>query len=229
MTTEFALLEGPSSHATRPGWDIVADMTPPELVKRRWLGVLRRRIAVVLLLVVLLCAAGYAYALRQSSLANEEAVTATDQTAALRRSASTYAGITRIETTVSSLDARVATMMQDDVDVARVIAMLRGELPGSMSIQNMSITFAAAASADGAPTLDAAGRPTIGTVSVSGAGRSLDDLPAYVEALASVRGIVNVLPTSNQVTKGLAQFSVTMDLNDLLHTHRYDLGKPGAK
>ena len=228
MTTDLALFEGPSSQASRPGWDIVADMTPPELIQRRRLGVLRRRIVLGLVLVVLLCAAGYLFALQQRSAADEEAATESDQTAALNRSVATYSGITRIELTVSTLDGQVATMMQDDVDVAGTIAELRAQLPGSMSIQNISVTLAAA-STDGSATLDAAGRPTIGTVTVSGAGRSLDDLPAYVEALASVRGIVNVLPTSNQVTKGLAQFSVTMDLNDLLYTHRYDLGKPGAQ
>jgi len=228
VTTDLALFEGPSSQASRPGWDIVADMTPPELIQRRRLGVLRRRIVLGLVLVVLLCAAGYLFALQQRSAADEEAATESDQTAALNRSVATYSGITRIELTVSTLDGQVATMMQDDVDVAGTIAELRAQLPGSMSIQNISVTLAAA-STDGSATLDAAGRPTIGTVTVSGAGRSLDDLPAYVEALASVRGIVNVLPTSNQVTKGLAQFSVTMDLNDLLYTHRYDLGKPGAQ
>lgn len=229
MTIELARPEGSSSRTSRPGWDIVADMTPPELVARRRLDVLRKRIAVVLVIVVVLCATGYALAILQHSRAETEAATETDQTASLTRAAATYSGITKIETTVSGVDAQVASMMMTDVDVSRAIARIGAELPGSMSVQSISVTLAADASAQGPTTLDAAGRPTIGTVTISGAGRGLDDLPRYVEALARVRGFVNVLPTTNQVSKGLSQFSVTMDLNDLLYTHRYDKTAPGAK
>jgi hypothetical protein len=228
MTIELTRPEGSSSQAGRAGWSIVADLTPPELVQRRQLGVLRQRIAMALVLVLLVCVAGYAYAMLQHSAADAEATTADDQTTALTREAARYVGITKIETTVSGLDAQVATAMHDDVDVSRAIARIRTELPTTMSIQSISITFSAADTTGGSTTLDAAGRPTIGTVTISGAGRGLDDLPTYVEALARVRGFVNVLPTTNQVTKGLSQFSVTMDLNDLLYTHRYDQTGPGA-
>jgi hypothetical protein len=232
MSVDLARPEGPShqtSQSSRAGWTIVADMTPRELVARRRLGVVRRRIASALVLVVVLCAAAYAFARLQHSAADDEAATATGQTTALTKTAATYAGITQIETMVSSSDAQVATMMHDDVDVSRAIGRIRAELPGSMTIQNISVIFSTAGTTDGSATLDAAGRPTIGSVTISGAGRGLDDLPDYVEALAEVRGFVNVLPTTNQLTRGLTQFSVTLDLNDLLYTHRYDLSKSSAK
>jgi hypothetical protein len=228
MTIELTRPETPSSWGDMPGWGIVADMTPPELIERRLLAVLRRRIVLGLILVVLLCVAGYGYARLQHAAADNEATAASDQTRTLTTSAAKFTGITHIETTVSGLDGQVATVMRTDMDMARTVTSIRRALPSSMSISSVAVTMSADDSVDGASTLDAAGRPKIGTVSISGAGRSLEELPAFVDSLAVVRGFVNVLPTSNQVSKGVSQFSVTLDLNDLLYSHRYDLGTPGS-
>ena len=70
--------------------------------------------------------------------------------------------------------------------------------------------------------LDTSGHPTIGTVTIGGSGRSLDDLPSFVDRLSGVRGFVDVLPTSNQADKTKSEFSVSLSLTDLLLTHAYD-------
>lgn len=232
MTIELARTEGYSPPTSRPGWDIVADMTPPELVTRRRLDILRRRIAIALVLVVLLCAAAFGYAMFRHMSADDDAAAEATRTTSLTRSASRFAGITQIESTVDGLDSKVAMVMQTDVDVARVIAAIRKALPNSMTMQSISVTLdqgiSTEASTGVSAGLDASGRPTIGTVTISGSGRGLDDLPAFVDDLMTVRGFVNVLPTSNEVSDGNAQFNVTFTLTDLLRTHRFDVGK-GAR
>lgn len=213
---------------TMPGWDIVADMTPPELINLRWLAVLRRRIAIALLLVIVLCSAGFGYAFIRHGSANDEADAASARTTDLTRAANQFAGITRIETTVAHLDSQVASVMQSDVDVPRTIAAIRRALPASMSIQSISVTFSRDGSTDGSTGLDVSGHPTIGTVNISGAGQRLDDLPSFVDGLTAIRGVVNVLPTSNSVTKGIAGFSVTLALTDQLYSHQYDVQPSGS-
>lgn len=229
MTIELAPTEGYSPQTSRAGWDIVADMTPPELVARRRLAVLRRRIAIALVLVVVLCATTFGLATFRQLSADNKAADEAARTAALNRSAARYAGITEIETTVKGLDAQVATVMAKDVDVARIIAAVRRALPTSMTMQSISVTLDQSSSTDAttgtSAGLDASGRPTIGTVTISGTGRGLDDLPAFVDDLMTVRGFVDVLPTSNAVSDGSAQFNVTFILTDLLFTHRFDADK----
>jgi len=97
-----------------------------------------------------------------------------------------------------------------------------------MSIQTLTTTLNAEDTIDGSSGLDASGRSTIGTMSINGSGAGLDDLPAFVDGLVAIRGLVNVLPTSNLVSDGGAQFSVTISLTDQLHSHRFDLAKEGG-
>jgi hypothetical protein len=226
-----AVLTPPDRHAwgSMPGWDVVADMTPPELVQRRWIEVLRRRIVTALVLVTVVCAAGLGYAAVQQRVARDEAAAADDRTAQLDRSADRYVGITEMETIVSGIDRQVAALLADEVDVPRTIAAINAALPSSMTIQNMSVNLVPEGSTDGSDGLDATGRPTVGTVEIGGAGRSLDDLPAFVDRLATIRGVADVLPDSNEVSGGRSQYSVSLRLTDRLHTHRFDVPEGGVK
>ena len=226
MTAVLVRPDSPSAWSSMPGWDVVADMTPPELINLRWLGVLRRRIAAGLAVVVVLCAVAYGYAFVQNGKADDAASAAEFETGNLSRAASSYAGITQIETTVDSIRSQVATLMADDVDVANLIGKVRAALPNTMSIENLSVTLAPI----GNPStgLDATGRTEVGALTISGSGQNLNDLPAYVDALSRVPGIVNVLPTSNEVAAGVAQFSVTASLTDQIYSHRYDLTNTGG-
>lgn len=229
MTALLARSDSLSRSGGMPGWNIVADLTPPELINLRWIAVLRRRIVMGLVLVAVLCAAGYTYASQQNGTASDDAATANSQTTDLTRAAAKYAGITRIENAVNSVRAQVAGVMTTDVDVARVIAVMRKALPNTMSIQNLSLTLTAAAPTGGSLGLDASGHPVIGKVTISGSGRTLDDLPAFVDKLVAIRGVVNVVPTSNQVTAKVAQFNLSVDLTDQLYSHQYDVARTGGK
>jgi hypothetical protein len=231
MTTLLARPDSSSQWGSMPGWNIVADLTPPELTNVRWIAVLRRRILAGLVAVVLLCAAGYVYAYKQHSSASDGAAAASAQTIDLQRAQSKYSGITQIEGAVTAIRAQIAQVMVDDVDVAHLTAAIRGALPSSMTIQNLTVTLTSTATA-GATTsqgLDASGRPEVGTLTISGGGRTLDDLPTFVDRLASLPGVVNVLPSSNQISKGVVSFSLTASFTDQLYSHAYDVAKSGGK
>ncbi len=220
-----AVMAPPDRHAwgSMPGWDVVADMTPPELVQARWISLLRRRIAAGCLLVLAICAATFGYAAVRHQAARDEATAATDRTTQLTRTVERYSGITVIETTVTDLDRQVATLLKNDVDLPRTVTAINRALPGSMTIQAISLTLTPEGSVEGEGSLDRSGHPSVGTVSISGAGRTLDDLPAFVDRLAAIKGVADVLPSSNVVAGRTAQYSVSLTLTDALYTHRFDV------
>ena len=223
----------PSQWGTMPGWNVVADLTPPELINTRFLAVLRRRIVVALVAVVVLCAAGYVYATSQANAASDAADAASADTVALQQAANKYVGISQIQAAVDGIRGQVAQVMADDVDVPSVVSAVRGALPNTMSIQSMTLTITALAgtgtpAAPGAAGLDASGQTVIGTVTMTGSGRTLDDLPTFVDKLSAIPGVINVLPSSNQVNAGVAEFSVSLSLTDKLYSHRYDMSKTGG-
>ncbi len=230
MTAVLERKQDSAVWAAMPGWGIVADLTPPEIVAKRQLRVLRRLIAGALVIVVVVWVAAYVYAFLQNSSAADEADAARAETTNLQIAAGKYSGVTRIEATVDSIRAQVASVMLDDVDVPDLLTKVRQALPGTMSIQNMSMTLtpATAAGEVSTGTLDASGHPVIGTVTVTGSGRSLDDLPAYIDRLVRIRGVANVVPGSNQVTGGTAQFTLNFALTDQLYSHRYDVTATGG-
>ena len=215
-----------SAWSTMPGWGVVADLTPPELVKARGLRVVRRFIALGLLVVLALCALGYLYALQQSSSASDEAIAASEQTTQLQIESNKYGGVSKIESDVAAIRGQVASVMGTDVDYSALLDKVRSAAPTSMSIQNVTVTVSATGVTDPA-SLDVSGVPHIGSITVNGVARRLTDLPAYVDRLSAITGIVNVLPTTNEVSADKVQFAVTFDLNDALYSHRYDATSGG--
>jgi hypothetical protein len=173
--------------------------------------------------VLVICAAAFGYAAVRQQAARDEAVAATDRTTQLTRTVERYSGITVIETTVTGLDRQVGTLLENDVDLPRTVAAIDRALPASMTIQSMSVTVSPDGSVEGGGSLDRSGHPSIGSVTISGAGRTLDDLPAFVDRLTAIKGVVDVLPSLNAVAGRTAQYSVSLTLTDALYTHRYDV------
>ncbi|HEY3715519.1 MAG TPA: hypothetical protein VGL39_13415 [Jatrophihabitantaceae bacterium] len=216
-----------------PGWGIVADLTPPELVNQRHLRRLRRLIAAALIALLALCIGGYVLAARQRAGAARGLDGVQGRTVQLQGSSHKYAGITKIEGTVTQVQAQVATLMAADVDVSALLVRLRAELPTTMTIRQESVMISLAGVASGGTAsgtgLDTSGHARIGNVAVSGAGRTLDDLSAYVDRLKVIPGVVDVVPVSNVSDQAGMQYSLTLGLSDVLLSHRFDVSKKGGR
>jgi hypothetical protein len=214
-----------------PGWHVVANLTPPEVIASHHLRMLRRIIAAALLGVILLCVAGYAWAFLKTSTAQDEADAASAGTTVLQLQAKKYPGITRIEEAVDSVKGEVASVMKPDVDMQALIGKIHAALPKTMSIASLTLTLTpvAAGGTSGSVGLDTSGRTQIGTVTMTGSGRTLNDLPAFVDRLVRVPGVVNVMPGSNQDSSGVVSYSVTTSLTDQLYSHKYDVVTTGGK
>jgi hypothetical protein len=219
--------------SSMPGWGIVADLTPPELIAERHLRVLRKWIVVGLSLVVVVCAAGFVLAVRQHSTAADDGNAVNARTAQLQQQlrSPSFRHVVQMQGTLAKVQGQVAVLMKDDVDLPALLTKVRAAAPASMAIKTLTVTMNTATTAPGAtsPGLDTSGRTVIGTVVVAGSGKSLDDLPAYVDRLAKISGVVNLVPTSNLAAKGGVDFSLAFALTDKLYSHRYDASHTGGK
>jgi hypothetical protein len=213
--------------SSMPGWGIVADLTPPELIQERRLATLRKMVVVALCVIALLVAAGYAVAFVKHSSASDVADRANAQTLQLQQAEDQYADVTQIEGTTAQMDAQIATLMTTDVDVATLVAKLRAALPNTMSINELTLSLTPPAPFSGG--IETPGTADqIGTVTITGTGRTLNDLAGYVDTLTTLAGVTDVIPTSNVGTKGGTQFTVNLALTDQLYSHRFDSTPSGG-
>jgi hypothetical protein len=225
-------MDGPwTQGSSMPGWGIVADLTPPELIASRRMRVIRRLMIVGVATVLLLCAGGYALAIWQHGQASDELASEQDRTTSLLAEQRRYSGVTVVRGSIAAVQGQLASLMVADVSVGALVEKVVAVLPEGMSIDQIAVTVdaagsAATTSADGKSGslggLDLSEAAHIGTVTLSGTGSKLTDLVAYVDALRKTPGVFEPYPQSNQVTETGTTYSLQLTLTDALLTHRYD-------
>ena len=190
--------------STMPGWGIVADLTPPELIESRRLNVLRKIIGAALALLVVILAAVYAFAYLGNSSASDALSAEQSRTSSLIASQSQYSNVTRIQAKLTQIDGQLKTVMGSDVDMQPLVASLRAALPNTMSLKNivLSLTPATANSA-AASGLNMSGHQVVGSVTLSGDARSLAGVSAYVDALGALPGVEVVRPGLRAYPRGV--------------------------
>jgi hypothetical protein len=218
-----------------PGWGISADLMPPEVFEERQMKVLRRRIIFAVAAVALLCALGYVYAALQRHEASNRLADVQAQTSQLQAKQSKYANVTRIQGSVAETKRQISGLMSQDVDLAGLVDQLRIQLPAGMTIGQLAVivdsiksSTAVSSATSGAAGLDASGRRHIGTVTVSGTGRTLADVATYLDRLKKLRGVVEPYPLTNKANGQGVQYSLQVVLTDDLLTHRFDADKNGG-
>ena len=174
-----------------PGWGIVANLTPPELIAARRLRVIRKLLAVAALVLVLLCLLAYGYAFLQSQKASRALAAENGRTATCRPSRTGYSDITEIQ--APSPRSRAAFPPARRRVGAPMVADLRGCLPPGMTIGHLSLLFngpgccrSRRRSARGT-ALDASGHPHIGTITLTGTAVHATDVAGYVDKLSASR------------------------------------------
>ncbi len=212
--------------ATMPGWCTAADLIPPELVNARRLKVLRNWMAAGVVVLLVVCAGGRYLAGRENSSAAAELASIQDRTLQLQQQGRSYNGVVAIQGAVTLVHTQVAQVMVGDVDLVALMGHLQSSLPKTMTINQESIVISTTGVADSAATaggLDTSGLPRIGTVTLSGTGKTLDDLSDYIDRLHAVTGLVDLVPVSNTLSSSGSQYNLRIGLTNALLSHRFDL------
>jgi len=218
---------------TMPGWGIVANLTPPELIASRKLRVVRRFLVVALLIVVLMLAGVYAWSWHQRGQAQDELTAAQDRTTSLTASENQFQAGVRVQSNIDAIDHSLASLMATDVDTASLIGDVRAQLPSDMSIGRIALTLDknstdSAGNGNVAGVLDNQPDAHIGTITLSGTAASIGLVSTYVDRLGSVSGIVQPYPASVSVAARSVVWSITLTVNAKRFTHTYDVTKNGG-
>lgn len=217
--------------AVQPGWGIHVDLTPPELLNSRQLRILRKIIVTAVVAVVVLCAGGYVLATRDRSDAQSKLDAARLRTSQLLNDVTKYSTVTTIENRGTQIKSQIAALMTADVALPEIVSRIGGALPNGVAITNATTTISLAGvngSATAGPTTDiTSGHRRIGDVKLTGTASSLDAVSIYVDRLQAIKGIVDVVPTSNTHDDQGVQFTISLGLDDRLLSHRYDVSKGG--
>jgi hypothetical protein len=217
-----------------PGWGIVANLTPPELIASRRLRTVRKGILVAVTVMVLLAALGYGYAWMQARHASSALAAESARSGQLLARQHEYDDITKIKGNVAQVQKQVSGLMGNDVDFAALVQALRRALPPGMTINQMTVNLAfgngnTAGSAKSGTSIDTSGRAHIGSITLTGAGLKVEDVASYMDKLRTIAGVVDVLPTSNQATGTGIQYNLSLALTDQLLSHRFDVSGKGSK
>lgn len=218
--------------STMPGWGIVIDLMPPEIVQQRRIAAVRRQIVIGLAVLLVLILLGFGFAFMKKRSASNDLSRAQDQTTQLQAELHTYADVISIQGTVKSIQSQVANLMKTDVDLPQLVKDVTGALPPGMAITQMTITVNQTASAQGGGTgsnLDTSGHQHIGVVTLTGTGRNLTDLSSYIDQLTKVKGVLQPYPTQNAASSNGTQWGLQLTLDEERYSHRFDVTPPGAK
>lgn len=219
--------------STMPGWGIVANLIPPELLQARRVRALQKLVGFLLVLLLLLAGAGYGYAMYRSHQASQELSVEQNRTSQLLADQRKYRDVTEIQGSVLQVRSALAGLFQLDVDSSALIASLIKQLPAGAQVSQLAITIAAptpsAPNNIGASVLDTSGQTHIGTITISGEAQKVADVALFVERLDALPGLVIPYPATSAVNDTGVQFTVQMSVNDSLLSHRYALnGNTGS-
>jgi Tfp pilus assembly protein PilN len=214
-----------------PGWNIYADLTPPELASSRRLRLIRRGVivgfAVLLVLLVLAYIAVWDEGHRAGSALSREQT----RTSTLQAQKQQYAEVIQIKGSIAEVNQQLSGLMAGDVDFTKLVGALRSALPAGMKISQIQLSVnplteqaPSGSNAAGGSSLDTSGQQRIGTITVSGSASKFTGLAAYAAALRKLDGVIDVDPESNMSDAKVFQFTVAMTVTDSRLTHRYNTG-----
>lgn len=212
--------------SSMPGWGIVTDLLPPEVISARRLRALRKVITMVLLAILVLAGTGYGYGFWRAHRASAALTAEQGRTVELTQQQQKFADVVRIQGTIAEVRGQLTTLLTDDVDFATLIKDVLGKLPTGSSVLQMAValTVADAQGVSGGTdmaVLDTSGRAHIGTITLTGQAHSLSQVAAFVTAVAKVRGVVGAVPTSQQGDRNAVQFTVQLTLTDQVLSHHF--------
>lgn len=221
--------------STMPGWGIVANLIPPEVLQARRVRAIRKLVAYALCALVLLAGLGYGYAFYRSQQAADTLAAEQSRTSQLLVQQKRYADVTLLQGSVAGVHTELSGLLATDVDMSAVITSIMRQLPAGASVSQLAVTMAPTAGrqatanlASGTGSLDTSGRPHIGLITVTGQAVRVPDVSMLVDRLRALPGFIDPYPTSNTTNDKGTLFTIQFSIDDRLLSHRYDTSKTGG-
>jgi hypothetical protein len=216
--------------STMPGWGIVANLIPPEVLQARRVRAVRKVMAYALCVLILLAGAGYSFAWYRSQQAADALSAEQSRTSQLLVQQKRYADVTLLQGSVAGVRTELSHLLAGDVDMSVLVASILTQLPAGATVSQLAVTMSApggkqatANLASGTGSLDTSGHPHIGLISITGQAARVSDVSTLVDRLSVLPGFIDPYPTSNTMNDKGTLYTVQFSVNDKLLSHRYDV------
>jgi hypothetical protein len=216
--------------STMPGWGVVANLIPPEVLQARRVRAIRKVVAYALCALVLLAGLGYGYAYYRSHQAADALAAEQSRTSQLLAQQKRYADVTLLQSSVAGVRTQLSTLLATDVDMSALTVSVIKQLPPGTSVSQLAVTMAPTAGRQatanmtaGTGNLDTSGRTHIGLISVTGQAGRVTDVSTLVDRLSMMPGFIDPYPTSNTTNDKGTLFTIQFSIDERLLSHRYDM------
>lgn len=224
--------------AVRPEYaqlDISADLLPQEIIDGRRVRLVRKYALAGIALAVLVISAGYGVAWHQTSVADGHIDSLNADTQRLNREQRAFADILAAQAETQNITGQLSKLLANDLPWSSLLSSLRAVAPEGVSLVGVFGTLSATAPTPGAAAqandgqLPAkAGQRRIGTVTISGLGKSKEAVAGYADRLGTVKGLASPLLTEALQQEDGLRFSVRLDITDAALGGRYTSPHPSA-
>lgn len=221
---------------------VSANLMPPEVLAKRRLGWLKRRLAFGLVVILALVGVGYALARSETASSNDALATEQQRGADFGQRLRTFDDVVRIQGDTATLRQQLASVMATDLQWSPFLTSLGTAAPKGVSLTAVDVKIGTPTTAGGVPATPAAGTApgavSVGTLTLSGVAPDYRSVAGYVDSLGRVKGIVDVQPgnvasggsttggPSGGTAAGSTTFTITTSLTAAVFGGRFT--KPGG-
>jgi Tfp pilus assembly protein PilN len=202
------------------------NLLPPEVRAARRLRVLRRWLAVALVLVVAAIVGVYVLAVGARSAAQERLDQANDTTAQLQDEQRKYAEVPRVLAAEQAVKKALAAGTATEILWKPYTDAIAAVLPANVSIDSVSMSGPSPLDSGAVTSSDPLASDSIGSISFAGRTKTVPDTAAWLDALAAVPGFTNPWASSVSATEEDGEVfytvSLTVQLTDEALAHRFD-------
>jgi Tfp pilus assembly protein PilN len=225
----------PVSPTTNRFVTIRANLLPDEIVAKRRLGELKRRMLIVLAVLLVLLIAWYALALLRTTQANSDRSSAQRKTISLQGQVQQFAPLVAAQSQSAAIKAELTKLMVGDLQWKDMLATLRNSAKGGVVITSVSgnVTSGAASvsagvSGAGLGVLNQSGHQQVGTLTILGTAPDKNAVAAYIDALTKVTGLAAPFPASVTGQSGKLMFTANVIITSNALGGRYSTTTQGG-
>ena len=212
---------------------VTANLLPPEITDARRLKKTRRMVAVVVGLAVIATGGWYLVARHSASNAQGSLTAAQDRSLNLTRKEASYKKLVQVQSQTTAISNELSALMADDLPWWQLMPSLGAIAPAGVrltSVTGSTTTSAAAAQPSAAPAAGTGDATPIGTFTIIGTAPDKNSIAAFVDSLATVKGIANPYLTGAQAQSGgTLQFTIQVQITKAALGGRYATATPTPK
>lgn len=197
---------------------IRANLLPSELMEGRHSRRTKQRLVAGLVVLVAALAGWYLLSVWATSGARSDLTTAQLQTTQLHAEQHKYQPVVDAKNQVAAVDDALQKLMTGDLSWKDMLTTLRTKAGNGITLTSVTGTMTSGAAtgsqssssqSSGLGLLNSSGKPTVGTLVISGTAPSKQAVASYVNQLSEVTGLTAVLPTSVTPQGADASFSIS--------------------